>query len=388
MVLRELVWAMDDGFGDDKGFDGEETLLVPNYIKPVGRIYTDDETSDISPDERIIAEVHEKIKQPRIKFEDAEGEFPADQYRTEKYIVGIGALEKEKGSDWNGSLEFKHMDVDFKPYLSTCLCLMAERYPEEIEVDLLVMGLPVDEHEKGDRKTFLKSLAVGTHHVTITKGNEEPFTRIVHVKDVLIYKQPMGTVYFYVFDDMGKFKKDSIAEDFNVVSDIGARTHNVYACKEMRKEDDYLGSSESGIYSAYEFVRDQLANMDIKVTVAQLVARLETKEINGYDFAPLLDKAYQRLASTIIKELTTKIQQSKDTINRIIFTGGGSEVLKEYLLPLAKAVFKKQEIIWGDRFTTVKGYRNAGVRAILNKKKSPRQITAVGAKITNKRDEV
>lgn len=361
-LVQENVWAMDDGFGDDKGYDGMRTLLVPNYIKPLGRMYSDDEAADIDPDERIIAEVQ-------------------DEYgRTEKFIVGVGAMEKEKGSDWNGSVEFKHMDVDFKPYLSTCLCLMAEDYPEDrVIVDMLVMGLPVDEHEKDERKKFLKNLAMGEHTVTITKGYNEPFTKTVIVKDVLIYKQPMGTIYYYVFDENGKFKSNSIADDFNVVSDIGARTHNVYACKGMVKEDDYLGNSESGIYSAYEFVRDQLAAQGIDVTISQLVARLKTKEINGYNFAPLLEKALQRLASTIIKELATRVQQSKDTINRIIFTGGGSEVLRRYLEPMAKSVFKKQEIVWGDRFTTVKGYRNAGVRALANKRK---KVKAIGAKIT------
>lgn len=355
-AIKDIVWSLDDGFGDAKGFDGENTILVPNYIKPVGRVYADDDF-DIAPEERIISEIYD------------------DRGNSEKLIVGLGALEKEKGNDWNGAIEFKHMDVDFKPFLSTCLGLMAEPYPDEVTVRMLVMGLPVDEHEKEERKQYLKKLAVGTHTVTITKGLEEPFTRTVHVKDVLIYKQPMGTVYYYVFDENGKFKPDSIADDFIVVSDIGARTHNIYACKEMRKEDDYLGSSESGIYSAYEFVRDQLANQGIHVTVAQLVSRLKTKEINGYDFSPLLDKAYARLASTIIKEIATKVQQSRDTINRIIFTGGGSEVLRKYLTPLISSVFKKQKISWGDRFTTAKGYRNAGIRALQNRKKSSFRLT-------------
>lgn len=351
--MNETVWAIDDGFGDDKNFDGETTMLVPNYIKPIGRTYSDEDALEINPDERIIAEVHNIAKGT-----------------TEKFIVGLGALEREKGSDWNGSLEFKHMDVDFKPFLSTNLCLMAEGYPDEVDVDMLVMGLPVDEHEKDERKKYLRDLVIGEHKVTITKGNNDPFTRSVMVKDVLIYKQPMGTIYNYVFNEDGKFKQDSIADDFNVISDIGARTHNIYACKEMRKEDDYLGSSESGIYSAYEFIRDQLAEQGITVSVSQLVARLKTKKINDFDFSDLLDKALHRLASTIIKELASKVQQSRDTINRIIFTGGGSEVLKKYLLPMAKQVFKKQEIVWGDRYTTVKGYRSAGVRALANKKPS------------------
>jgi plasmid segregation protein ParM len=354
-MTNEMVWAVDDGFGDDKNFDGEETMIVPNYIKPISRTYSDDDVMDLKPEERIIAEIHNVEKGTK-----------------EKYIIGLGALNREKGADWNGSLEFKHMDFDFKAFLSTNLCLMAEPYTDEVEVDMLVMGLPVDEHEKEARKLHLKQLAMGVHRVTITKGNQEPFTRTVTVKDVLIYKQPMGTIYYYVFNEEGKFKNDSVADDFNVVSDIGARTHNIYACKEMRKEDDYLGSSESGIYSAYEFVRDQLAEQGISVSMTQLVSRLKSKKINEFDFSGLLDNALQRLASEIIKELTTKVQQSKDTINRIIFTGGGSEVLKKHLQPMAKVVFKKQEIIWGDRFTTVKGYRNAGVRALANKKKPVR----------------
>lgn len=351
--MNELVWADDDGFGDGKQFDGEYTSLLPNFIKPIGRTYSDNDDDDINPDERIIAEVHN-----------------VEKGTSEKFIVGLGALNKEKGTDWNGAVEFKHLDADFKPFLSTSLCLMAENHPEEVDLDMLVMGLPVNEHEKMERKKYLKDLAIGEHKVTITKGRNEPFTRSVFVKDVLIYKQPMGTIYYYVFDEEGKFRKDSIADDFNVVSDIGARTHNIYACKQMRTEDDYLDNSESGIYSAYEFVRDQLANEGIHVTVSQIVARLDTKKVGDFDFSGLLDRALHRLASTIIRELSTKVQQSRNTINRIIFTGGGSEVLKAYLLPMAKQVFKRQEIVWGDRFTTVKGYRNAGVRAVRSAKKT------------------
>lgn len=355
-LLAEKIWADDDGFGDGKMFNGEDTWLVPNYIKPLGRTYSDDDLSEVAPDERIIAEVHNQ------------------DGTTNRYLIGLGALNREKGVFWNGSLEFKHLDFDFGAYLSTTLCMMAESEPDEVDVDMLVMGLPVKEHEKQDRKQHLKDMALGRHKVTIKKGNEDPFTRTVNVKDVLIYKQPMGTIYYYVFDENGKFKNDSIADDFNVVSDIGARTHNIYACKAMQKEDDYLDSSESGIYSAYEFVRDQLAEQGIEVSVAQLVARLKTKKINDTDFSDLLDTALKRLASTIIKELSNKVQQSRDTINRIIFTGGGSEVLRKYLEPMAKAMFKKQEILWGDRFTTVKGYRNAGVRAQQTlKKKSARR---------------
>lgn len=350
-VIPDIIWSLDDGFGDYKGFDGTDVTLIPNFIKPLSRIRVKDENEEINPDERIISEV-----------------FDNRRNNSELYIVGIGALEKEKGGDWNGSVKFKHLASDFKAFLSTVLCMMAEPYNDVVDVDMLVMGLPVEEHEEEERRETLVKLAKGQHTATITMGNNEPFTRTVNIKDVKIEKQPAGTIFDFVFNDEGKFKEESIIEEFNIVSDIGARTHNRYGMKGMRQQDDFLGTSNSGIYSAYEFLQSKLASEGRPVSISQIVAHLDSKKIGNFDFSAMLESAFDRLASTIVQELDTSIQESRESINNIIITGGGSEVLKPYLEPLLKKLFKNQEIYWGTRFTAAKGFRKFGVRVISNKK--------------------
>jgi plasmid segregation protein ParM len=80
-------------------------------------------------------------------------------------------------------------------------------------------------------------------------------------------------------------------------------------------------------------------------------------EFEKYDLTPIIEKSHERLAYEIKTVLDTMFVNAYGYVSHIVFTGGGSEVLKQYL----KALFHKQQLIFLDRYATARGLRKYGL---------------------------
>jgi plasmid segregation protein ParM len=98
-------------------------------------------------------------------------------------------------------------------------------------------------------------------------------------------------------------------------------------------------------------------NAGFNVPTGKLPLIVREGEFEKYDLTPIIEKSHERLAYEIKTVLDTMFVNSYGYVSHIIFTGGGSEVLKQYL----KSLFHKHQLIFLDRYATARGLRKYGL---------------------------
>lgn len=329
------VWVLDDGYGDNKCSTGDKNIILPsNYTnwKPMNK-------GDFGN-----------------KYENTL-DYVAVEFNGGKYLVGKSAM-KQGDSHWYGGAN-KHEDPSFKIFLNACLGLMANS-PRE-EVDLLVMGLPVESEQEGRRHALLESMVVRDHQMKLTLGDGSEFTREVGVKNLIVKKQPFGSLCDVMLDDEGNIIEKDIAKGFNVVVDIGSRTLNVYTLDNLEPISSLCFHTNDGMYTSYMAVNEYIQHkLKHSVPTGKLPLIMQEKSIRDIDLSPVIDKSYEMLAYEIKKVLETKFINSWAMVNRLLITGGGSELLKPYLCKM----MMDKEVIFLDRFANARGLRKYGMRQI------------------------
>lgn len=333
-----IVWSYDDGYGDNKLYDGEKELLIPSYVttyRPRMRQEIDD-LSNSQPDDYIV-----------IEYDDGK-----------KYLVGKGAIQQDsRGSAILG--DNKHLDKRFIHMFRACLGRLATK--EDNFVDVLVMGLPVDAEEDPERHELLKELVLNqTHSFTLRLADGTSHRRNIQIKELLIKKQPFGSQCDIMLDDDGEVSDKEIAGGFNVIADIGAGTFNVYALNKLEPVKDLSFHTNDGMFTAYEEVNYTIEEITgSKVPDAKLPSIINTdKEIQGESIEDATQEAFDNLANTVVGIIEKACKNSWSLIHRIVWTGGGSELLRPYI----EHYMPKRNKTFLGRFSTARGLRKAGVR--------------------------
>lgn len=353
------IWAVDDGYGDNKLYAGKELMLLPSFYtywrKPL--------RSDFDTE-----------RQDWLDYLAVE----IDGY---KYLVGKAAMENDSGIMWVGGNN-KHEDKGFPILLKTCLALLAE---DDVEtVDLLVMGLPVRADEDEARHKLLESLVVGTHNVKLILADGTELDREIRVKKLIVKKQPFGSFCDVILDDSGEIQDRAVAKGFNVVVDIGARTLNVYTLNALRPVTDLSLTTNHGMYTAYNWVGEHITSMFGEVVpTGKLPYIIARKEIRGYDLRPIIENAYEMLANEIKKILESLLINSWVFVDRLIFTGGGAELLRPWL----EESFANKPTVFLGRFSTVRGLWKYGVRQAMKEAGETAEIRIKAPKVKVKNVE-
>jgi plasmid segregation protein ParM len=335
------VKSADDGYGDFKFNDGIKSKLIPNFV------------TSFKP-----------LPESDFQIEDSHEQYIASKVGGKKYTIGSYAAKFDPNIKWIGG-ENKHVDSKFPILLKTCLGLMCEK-PHEV-IDTLVMGLPIKSYTD-ERQDQLKSIAIGDHQVDISLDSKKFFPKRIHVNDVIIKKQPFGSLYDVVLDGNGQLVNTDIAKGFNVVVDIGARTLNILTVNKLLEQPALTTHTNDGMYVAYDEVgRNLEERLGAIIPDGKLPGIIANKEIRGMDITELVNTAYADHANSIANTLNRIFINSWSDVTGMIFTGGGSELLKPYL----KDYYQKANPIFLDRFATARGFRKYGVReTIKNKKKT------------------
>lgn len=334
------VWCYDDGYGDNKCVTGEKQFIIPsNY-------------SEWRPLQR-----DELDKKDRSALDYISVEFNGG-----KFIVGKSAMKQDSSNSWFGG-ENKHEDRGFPIMLNACLGLMANAPSEK--VDCLVMGLPVESDENDSRHALLASRVVRPHNMRITLGDGSEFVREVSIENLIVKKQPFGSLCDIMLDDEGNIIEKDVAKGFNVVVDIGSRTLNVYTLDNLEPIKDLCFHTNNGMYTSYmnvgSFVKQKIG---YEIPTGKLPLYVNSKAVKGIDLTPVINKSFEINAYEIKKVIETRFINSWAFVDRIIFTGGGSELLKPWL----SNMFQSKEVIFMDRFSNARGLRKYGVRHIVKQK--------------------
>lgn len=334
--MHITTWALDDGYGDLKGHNGSSALLVPSFCtgwRPHQK--SDFNSIKIDPYSHITVEV--------------EGN---------KRLIGRGALEQDTKLNWTGG-ENKHLDQNFPTLLNGMLAIMAGEL-KSVTLAPLVMGLPVKAGDSEDRTALLKRIVAGKRDVLVTLATGKQHKVTIDIKEVLCKKQPFGSFCDIILDKTGNIINKKLAQQFNVVVDIGARTLNIYTLDALQPIYDLCDTTNDGVYSAYRGVKQYIeTQLGQQIPEGKLPYIINKGEIRGIPLKGALGDSYNTLANIITTKIETLLVDSWVMVDNIIFTGGGSVVLRPWL---DKILIGKPTTFLG-RYSTARGLFKYGVRS-------------------------
>lgn len=326
------VWSIDDGYADTKYATENIVTLTPSFCTNWRPLQN-----------------NEFDKQSDSK------NYLSVEFQGNKYLVGQSAVDYDSNISWVGG-ENKHKDKLFPILFNTCLGLMSEE--EFTTVDTLVMGLPVNCDTK-ERREFLQYLVKGDHEIKLSFNDEKYQHRQITIRNLIIRKQPFGSLCDVILNDEGGLVEKEVARQFNVVADIGARTFNIYTSDALETVPDLTTHTNNGMYTAYQLVGQFIEQkLNILIPDGKLPTIVRNQKIKNIDLSPVINRSYEYLANEIKRVLDKLLINSWAFVDRIIFTGGGAEVLKPYL----SQMFLDKNILFLDRYSTVRGLRKYGLR--------------------------
>ena len=344
------VWAFDDGYGDNKLFNGVNDILIPSHcttwIKPM------------KGEEMGEGRVIDPLSHIGIEIEGIEG----------KFLVGRGALEQDTSLNWTGGSN-KHKDSNFPIIAKACLGVLAGSRPNVV-VEPIVMGLPVKEDESEDRHALLKDIIVGTHKMIIHFADGRRMIKEITVKELVTKKQPFGTFCDLILDRRGEIIDAEMARGFNVIVDIGTRTLNIYTLDALTPITELSDTFNQGVHTAYDLVNEFInERLGFKVPTGKIAGTVQKGEIRGIDLTKARERSYQVLANEVFKIVDTMMVNSWVYVDNLIITGGGAELLRNYLANMFPVKPK-----FMNRFSTARGFWKYGIRHMVKIKKKSIQI--------------
>lgn len=343
------VKAVDDGYGDVKFDSNGIPALIPSFVTSF-KEKPQDEFSNQSKELKYIAA-------------EVEGR---------RYVIGDYAMKLDVNPNWIGG-ENKHDDYRFPILLKTTLGLMTTG-PHEV-IDMLMMNLPI-KYDTPERRELLEKIAKDTHEVSISYDGKNFIRKAITVENLVIKKQPFGSLCDLILDGNGEIVDKKLAKGFNVIVDIGARTLNILTVDALEEQPGLTLQTSDGMFVPYLQVGNYLENeLGVLIPDGKLPSIMLVKEIKGRDIAPLIDQVYMQHASNILTILDKALVTSWGFVTSIIFTGGGSEVLRPYLEKVAERIDTR----FLGRFSTVRGLRKYGLR--MSKKTIKRPTDGIIAKV-------
>lgn len=341
------VWGFDDGYGDVKGFNGKQSVYYPS-----------------------------NVTQFKEKHDTVLGGRKADplshivvEYDDKKFLAGQGAIDQDMQSSWIGGNN-KHKHPMFPALAKAGMAMLAEDY-DTIKVDPIVLGLPVEHADNEDRVNLLKKIFGNNHKIRLTLADGSTFEKEVDVKDVVVVSQPFGTFCDIILDDEGEIQNPELATKFVVVIDIGAGTVNFLTLSDLEPISDGTTHINKGMYTAYlevgKKIKEDFGKEYPLGTLPKIIKRGSIA--GGHNITHIIEEKFELHAGEIGSEFDTRFRNFIPFIEAVVFTGGGSVVLKEYLERYF-AEYDFEKIFLGVH-NTARGLRKYGLR---HAKKNGKQI--------------
>jgi plasmid segregation protein ParM len=174
-------------------------------------------------------------------------------------------------------------------------------------------------------------------------GEYEGKMKQVQIDKALTIGQPHGTLFNLILDDSGQIANKELATKGVAVFDIGYKTNDGVVFKNLEPLGRLFIHSKNGMSVAYEEIRSKInSTFNIEVKTFEVPQVIKTGTIKGISVQLIINDALYNLASNIILELKAKWGDAWE-IEQIVFTGGGSVLLKPYLQQAFDAIYMSPE---------------------------------------------
>jgi plasmid segregation protein ParM len=245
----------------------------------------------------------------------------------EEYAVGNMALKNSSIRNHDVT-DDKYLSESTKLLAHTAISLTSE---SAFSVGGIVIGLPIHKmhiSQKVSQEYKGHKLGVKLGYF----GKYDIKTKLVAVEQVAVVAQPHGTLFNLILDDAGKMENKHLAQSGIAIFDIGYKTNDGIVFKSLDPIGRLTIHSKNGMHVAYEEIRTKIGRRfnGLEIQTYEVPDIIRTGGIKGKNVADIVNEAFYSLAFNIVNEIKTKWEDAWE-VEHIIFTGGGSELLKPYL---------------------------------------------------------
>jgi plasmid segregation protein ParM len=305
MALRNI--GIDLGFGFVKTTDGNKDYIFPSVVGAgIALTYRSELTTYIDSIQNLMVTIDGK-----------------------DYFVGELAIRQSEIV--SRSLSENHaQEKNTKVLLLTALALYVQDVSEEFNI---ITGLPPSYYLTN--KDILADLITGTHVITINIDGINCEKRII-VNNVKIIPQPMGTLFYKLFDEKGVVIDKELSRSKVGIIDVGFRTTDFTVVDKLEYIDKLSCSTPTGMVNAYgliaEYLRNQFRVYKENYELEEIVQKGQIKVAGKVHSLELVKKdVFEQVSAKILTEMNS-IWDIRD-LDVILLSGGGGKMLADYLLP-------------------------------------------------------
>lgn len=272
-------------------------------------------------------------------------------------IVEVNDVRYEVGKDSRLALGAHFRRVLAKDYWESdshiALIRGALYYMGAAEIDLLVLGLPLNTFER--YRDELETKVAGVHPVPF-KGEVKTCT----IKKVRVLPQPVGSLFEFCGNN-GTYMK--MRSQTNLIVDVGFCNLNWVVADGMKMNEARSGATNGGMSASLKVIAKGIAeSLDADTRTILRIDEAIRKGINPEFYGKEYDlqneiKAAQIQVAQDVAIMLSKVGESGD-ISNIILTGGGAEFFRR---SIEKAFPRHTIVTMADSaFANVRGFYRAG----------------------------
>lgn len=281
------------------------------------------------------------------------------------YYVGHNAIVNAR----NGRLTLRQNkadDIQNKIKFLTSLALFMDEDQTYGEFDI-VTGLPVLEYR--NQKDQLESMMSNDGRIFFFDMHYGPkiVSKSIKINNVKVISQGEGAFYDYILDDEGNI----VEENANAVSgvvmvvDVGYRTSDIVTMENGRYIELLSDQFNKGVNTIHqEILRLIMEKFGIKKELKDLDQLVRDgffyHNTKSYDVRQIIETAAIPFAEDVVESLHTTSNDQLGSVNHVIFTGGGAEIIYPHVISLLNNIVKTS-IMNDSEFCNANGYHKYGL---------------------------
>jgi len=283
-------------------------------------------------------------------------------YEGQKYYIGHNAIVNSR----NGRLSLRQNKADTeenKVKFLTSLALLMDEDQEYGEFEI-VSGLPVLEFK--NQKNILETALTNTFNLVMHYGLKTVNKRIV-INNTKIISQGEGSFYDFVLDQNGKLINDrvNLVGGQVMVVDTGYRTTDIVTMESGRYLETMSDQINNGVNQMHqEILRLIMEKLNIKKELKDIDEMVRTRKIfhnkNEIIIDSIILQAAKPFAESIVEHLHTISNDQLGSMQRVILTGGGANLIYTFVKNALKDVIEV-DIMENSEYSNASGYYKYGM---------------------------
>lgn len=304
------VVGIDVGFGYTKAFNGENSVIFKSVLGDATQIQF---KSSLGPD-RSDSNLHVTLD-------------------GKSYFLGRYAESQSNVREF--TLDQDKLISDFVKVLAITAIGVCCKNSTSLNV---VSGLPVGFLTR-DYKRFA-DLITGRHEIIFHNDDKKDVTRRIHINQVHMIPQPVGSIFNLLMDDSGKINDQDLSQQKIGVVDIGFKTTDFSIFDRLQYIERSSTTLDTGISKCFSVIANKLrqeSGVDIELYRMFDFMESGTIKIRGkeYNLTNLKKKVYTHAATAIAADVNRLWENDWD-IDSIILSGGGSMELAPFIQSLVQ----------------------------------------------------